>query len=61
MPTLDIAQGGFQAHYGTLDQALCLHELMQAYSRSMDGVQHLPIIAFLDIKAAYDSANQLVI
>ena len=61
MPTLDIAQGGFRAHRGTLDQALCLHELMQAYSRSVDGEQHPTVICLLDILAAYDSANRLVI
>ncbi|OAD66145.1 hypothetical protein PHYBLDRAFT_73155 [Phycomyces blakesleeanus NRRL 1555(-)] len=32
MPELDIAQEGFCASCGTLDQALCLHELMRQYS-----------------------------
>ena len=52
------AQGGVRAYRGTLGQALRLHELMQTYSRSVDSVQHPPVIAFLDIKAAYDSVNR---
>ncbi|OAD73976.1 hypothetical protein PHYBLDRAFT_145440 [Phycomyces blakesleeanus NRRL 1555(-)] len=32
IPELDIAQGGFRASRSTLDQALCLHELMRQYS-----------------------------
>ncbi|KAL1932237.1 hypothetical protein VTP01DRAFT_9293 [Rhizomucor pusillus] len=61
MPSLDITQGGFRANRGTLDQAACLHELMCAYSRSEGGEQHPPVVAFLDIKAAYDSADRLVV
>ena len=57
MPQLDIAQGEFRASRGTLDQALCLHELMAQYrSRA----QHLTVV-FLDIKAAYDSVDRTVI
>ena len=63
MPVLDIAQGGFRAHRGTLDQALCLQELMKVYTVTpVHGTEQVPpVVAFLDIKAAYDSCNRLVI
>ncbi|CDH61106.1 hypothetical protein RO3G_05925 [Lichtheimia corymbifera JMRC:FSU:9682] len=58
MPALDIAQGGFRAQRGALDQAFSLHMLMQQYHRTHD--EH-PVVAFLDIKSAYDSVDRSVI
>ena len=57
-PTIDIAQGGFRPRCSALDQALCLHELMSLYC-----LQHRrwPVVAFLDIKAAYDTVDRRVI
>lgn len=57
-PALDIAQGGFRAFRGAPDQALCLQELC---------IQHTidhglpPMLAFLDIKSAYDTVDRGVI
>lgn len=58
MPALDIAQGGFRAKRGALDQAFNLHMLMRQFQRQYD---EAPVVAFLDIKAAYDSVDRSVI
>jgi hypothetical protein len=53
--TLDIAQGGFHEARNSLDQTLCLIEIwsiLPHYSRAT------PILAFLDIKAAYDTVDR---
>ncbi|KAG1257546.1 hypothetical protein G6F65_015868 [Rhizopus arrhizus] len=52
-PQLDLAQGGFRPRRSALDQALCLHELMQSYYRRS---HRFPVVAFLDIKSAYDTS-----
>ncbi|KAG1442779.1 hypothetical protein G6F56_010928 [Rhizopus delemar] len=57
-PRLDLAQGGFRPRRSALDQALCLHELMQAYYRRS---HCFPVVAFLDIKSAYDTVDRRVI
>lgn len=57
-PPLDIAQGGFRPQRSPLDQALCLHDLIHDY-RLSNGVH--PVVAFLDIKAAYDTVDRRVI
>ncbi|KAG1086115.1 hypothetical protein G6F39_012525 [Rhizopus arrhizus] len=57
-PPLDIAQGGFRPQRSALDQALCLHDLIQEYYRRK---RHFPVVAFLDIKAAYDTVDRRVI
>ncbi|KAG1444907.1 hypothetical protein G6F56_010111 [Rhizopus delemar] len=57
-PRLDLAQGGFRPRRSALDQALCLHELMQSYYRRS---HRFPVVAFLDIKSAYDTADRRVI
>ncbi|CAO3703466.1 unnamed protein product [Rhizopus stolonifer] len=57
-PTLDLAQGGFRPRRSALDQALCLHELMQSYYRHS---HRFPVVAFLDIKSAYDTVDRRVI
>jgi hypothetical protein len=53
----DYAQGGFEAHKGTREQVACLHETFRL--RSNDGSP--PCVAFLDIKAAYDSVDRNVL
>lgn len=57
-PTLDLAQGGFRPQRSALDQALCLYELMQLHR-----LRHhrSAVIAFLDIKSAYDTVDRNVI
>jgi hypothetical protein len=55
---LDLAQGGFRPQRSPLDQALCLHDLMHDYFLSH---HHYPVVAFLDIKAAYDTVDRRVI
>ncbi|KAG1279684.1 hypothetical protein G6F66_011795 [Rhizopus arrhizus] len=55
---LDLVQGGFRPHRSALDQALCLHELMQSYYRRS---HRFPVVAFLDIKSAYDTVDRRVV
>jgi hypothetical protein len=50
---LDIRQGGFREKRGTLEQAVNLHEVIQLLKK--DG--HSPVLAFLDIKSAYDRVD----
>jgi hypothetical protein len=57
-PALDLAQGGFRPQRSPLDQALCLHDLMHDYFLAH---HHYPVVAFLDIKAAYDTVDRRVI
>ncbi|KAG1046997.1 hypothetical protein G6F43_010535 [Rhizopus delemar] len=53
-PPLDIAQGGFRESRSVLDQALCLTEI----SHLLRTHYHVkPVLAFLDIKSAYDAVN----
>ncbi|KAK4521567.1 uncharacterized protein ATC70_007328 [Mucor velutinosus] len=57
-PALDIAQGGFRPQRSPLDQALCLHDLMHDYFLTH---RRYPVVAFLDIKSAYDTVDRRVI
>ena len=57
-PALDIAQGGFRPQRSPLDQALCLHDLMHDYFLAH---RRYPVVAFLDIKSAYDTVDRRVI
>ncbi|KAK4513034.1 uncharacterized protein ATC70_013034 [Mucor velutinosus] len=57
-PALDVAQGGFRPQRSPLDQALCLHDLMHDYFLTH---HHYPVVAFLDIKSAYDTVDRRVI
>ena len=54
-PPLDLAQGGFRHARGLLDQALCLMEICNVLRRYH---QITPVLAFLDIKSAYDTVNR---
>ncbi|KAG2171654.1 hypothetical protein INT43_008034, partial [Umbelopsis isabellina] len=57
-PELDLAQGGFRPQRSAMDQALCLHELMHMQRQR----QHRPtVVAFLDIKSAYDTVDRNII
>ncbi|KAG1627711.1 hypothetical protein G6F44_012118 [Rhizopus delemar] len=52
---LDIAQGGFRESRGAIDQALCLAEICHILRSHY---QTKPILAFLDIKSAYDTVDR---
>ncbi|KAG1535368.1 hypothetical protein G6F51_011573 [Rhizopus arrhizus] len=54
-PPLDIAQGGFRESRNALDQAIWLSELCQIL-RSQFRIT--PVLAFQDIKSAYDTINR---
>ncbi|KAG0953734.1 hypothetical protein G6F29_001547 [Rhizopus arrhizus] len=57
-PPLDIAQGGFRISRSALDQALCLSEICH----SLRVNHHInPVLAFLDIKSAYDTVDRTLI
>jgi hypothetical protein len=58
-PPLDIAQGGFRANRGATDQALNLHEL--CHQHAIDHYMEAPVLAFLDIKSAYDTVDRAII
>lgn len=55
---LDPVQGGFRHQRSTLDQALCLQELMLRYKKA--NKEH-PVLLFLDIKSAYDTTDRNII
>ncbi|KAG0803592.1 hypothetical protein G6F20_013393 [Rhizopus arrhizus] len=57
-PPLDVVQGGFRHQRSALDQAICLHDLMHSYRRRHN---HYPVVAFLDIKSAYDTVDRRII
>jgi Reverse transcriptase (RNA-dependent DNA polymerase) len=52
---MNMSQGGFREKRGTLDQVCALHEMIIQHKRR---TKRLPIVAFLDIKAAYDSVDR---
>jgi hypothetical protein len=54
-PPLDLAQGGFREARGSLDQALCLAEICNILRRHH---RVTPVLAFLDIKSAYDTVDR---
>ncbi len=56
---LDIAQGGFRRHRGTQDSIAALNESIIQFQDSHDGES--PVIAFMDIKAAYDSVDHILL
>ncbi|KAG2178935.1 hypothetical protein INT43_001782 [Umbelopsis isabellina] len=57
-PVIDLAQGGFRPKRSAMDQALCLHEMMHLFRQAH---HRPPVIAFLDIKAAYDTVDRNII
>ncbi|CAO3594863.1 unnamed protein product [Absidia cylindrospora] len=57
-PAFDIAQGGFRPQRSTLDQVLCLTELCRLHLRHH---KQPPVLAFLDIKSAYDTVDRQII
>ena len=58
MPSLDLCQGGFRTRRGAQDHAYNLQMLMQNYEQEFS---EKPVVAFLDIKQAYDSVDRQVI
>lgn len=58
-PPLDIVQGGFRRQRSALDQALCLNELCRQHAA--DHLGEAPVLAFLDIKSAYDTVDRAII
>jgi hypothetical protein len=58
-PELDIAQGGFREQRGATDQALNLHEL--CHQHRINHYNESPVLAFLDIKSAYDTVDRAII
>lgn len=57
-PMLDIAQGGFRESRSALDQALCLQELCSLHKKKHGKP---PVLAFLDIRSAYDTVDRRII
>lgn len=56
---LDIAQGGFRKHRGTQESIACLNESIIQFEKEHHGAS--PVIAFMDIKAAYDSVDHTIL
>ena len=54
-PPLGIAQGEFRESRGSLDQALCLAEICNILRRHY---RITPVLAFLDIKSAYETVDR---
>ena len=55
---ISIEQAGFRQRHSTLDQVLALHETIQGVRTSLGKP---PLVAYLDIKAAYDSVPRTVL
>ena len=55
---LSPAQGGFRTGRSTIDQAACLHEAIQQRNKQLG---HYPVVAYMDIKAAYDSVDRTIL
>ncbi|KAG2216593.1 hypothetical protein INT45_001981, partial [Circinella minor] len=58
MGALDIAQGGFRHHRGSLNQSFALNTLIQQFTTQYN---QLPVLAFLDIQSAYDAVDRQII
>ena len=56
---LDIAQGGFRKNRGTQESIASLNEAIIQFEKENRG--RSPVIAFLDIKAAYDSVDPVLL
>ena len=57
-PFIDIAQGGFKPFLSSIDQAVCLDEIMHRYHNQY---YQYPAVAFLDIQKAYDTVDRDII
>lgn len=57
-PTLDLAQGGFRVRRSAMDQAANLQQLCHYFTKSN---RQGPVLAFLDIKSAYDTVDRSII
>ena len=58
MSPLEIQRGGFQPGRGTLAQVACLQNIMEVYKARY---KKAPLLAFLDIQAAYDSVDRNIL
>ena len=58
MAKLEIHQGGFQEKRSTLDQIVCLDEMIRIFKNRCG---KYPYITYLDIKAAYDSVDRQIL
>ena len=58
MERLEIQQGGFREGRSTLDQILCLDNIMRVHKKQF---KKFPIVSYLDIKAAYDSVDRSIL
>lgn len=56
-PVLDVAQGGFRPGRSALDHAFCLEHLCRHHAKHSSP----PVLAFLDIKSAYDTVDRSII
>lgn len=52
---MDVAQGGFRARRSTLEQVACLQEAIIQRKKALG---RPPLVAYLDIKAAYDTVDR---
>jgi hypothetical protein len=57
-PILDIVQGGFRSQRSSLDQVLALHDICRQHKQDY---KEDPVLAFLDIKSAYDTVDRNII
>jgi hypothetical protein len=57
-PSLDIVQGGFRSQRSSLDQVLALHDICRQHKQDY---KEDPVLAFLDIKSAYDTVDRNII
>ena len=55
MDKLEIQQGGFREGRSTLDQVVCLDDFIKIHKKKF---KKFPFVAYLDIKAAYDSVDR---
>jgi hypothetical protein len=55
---IDLAQDGFRPRRSAFDQAVCLHVIMRDHTTRR---RRPPTVAFLDIKAVYDTVDQRII
>lgn len=55
---LDICQGGFRANRSTLDQIASLDEAIKQRTKTLGKP---PVVAYLDIKAAYDTVDRRIL
>lgn len=58
MSPLAMEQGGFRENRSTMDQCLCLDEIIRTIRNKN---RKYPVVCFLDIKSAYDSVDRKIL